>query len=332
MAQEVRLRNLPEDRVRADDFALVEVDMPRPGPGEVLVRNLWMSLDPYMRLVIAPQEGFVAGRQVGDMLEGAAIGVVEQSDVPAMPVGTVVRSNMGWRSHFAAPADLVEPVEPGAAPISWHLGLLGLTGITAWMGIEQVLKPQPGEIVLVSGASGAVGSIAVQLAKLRGARVLAVCGSDSKAAFLRDALGADAVMNYKTTSIDAFLAAEAPQGVDCFFDNVGGATLDTVLSHMKPYGRVAICGAISQYETVNYRAGPSNFFAVLEKSLTLQGFNAFFLPPDEAGEVVRKLEALASDGRIKVSETIVEGLENAGAAFAGLFSGQHQGKVVVQIS
>ena len=125
---------------------------------------------------------------------------------------------------------------------------------------------------------------------------------------------------------------EAPQGVDCFFDNVGGATLDTVLSHMKPHGRVAICGSISQYETGNYRAGPSNFFALLEKSLTLQGFNAFLVPPDEADEVVRKLEALASGGRIKVSETIVEGLENAAAAFAGLFSGQHRGKVIVQIS
>lgn len=332
MAQEVRLRKLPDGRVVADDFVLVEVDMPRPAPGEVLVRNAWMSLDPYMRLVIAPEESFIAGKRPGDMLEGAAIGVVEQSDCPAMPVGTLVRSNMGWRSHFAAPVDTLEPIEPGTAPLSWHLGLLGLTGITAWMGIEQVLKPQPGEIVLISGASGAVGSIAVQLAKLRGARVLAICGSDSKAASLRDELGADAVMNYKTTSIDAFLAAEAPQGVDCFFDNVGGATLDAVLSHMKPYGRVAICGSISQYETGNYRAGPSNFFAVLEKSLTLQGFNAFLVPRDEWREVARKLQVLASEGRIKVSETIVEGLENAGAAFAGLFSGQHQGKVVVQIS
>lgn len=295
------------------------------------MRNQWMSLDPYMRLVLAPQEGFVASKQPGDMLEGAAIGVVEQSDDPALPVGAVVRSNLGWRSHFAAAPAMLSQVQPGSAPLSWHLGLLGLTGITAWVGIEQVLQPKAGEVVLVSGASGAVGSIAVQLARLKGARVLATCGSDEKAARLRDELGVDAVMNYRTTSLAEFLAGAAPEGIDCYFDNVGGDMLDGVLGFMKPHGRVGLCGAISQYETENYRAGPRDFFAVIEKSLRLEGFNAFLIPESESAGIVEKLEALALAGSIKIFETVVDGLENVAAAFAGIFSGEHQGKVVVRI-
>jgi NADPH-dependent curcumin reductase CurA len=331
MAQEVRLRRLPGDRVRADDFVVVEAPAPRPAPGEVLVRNQWMSIDPYMRLILSSQEGFVGQKQPGDMLEGAAIGVVEQSADPAFPVGAIVRSNFGWRSHFAASPELLSPIPSGSVPLSWHLGLLGLTGITAWVGINEVLQPKAGEVVLVSGGSGAVGSLAVQLAKLNGARVLATCGSNEKAARLRQDHGVDAVMNYRTGSLADFLAAEAPEGVDCYFDNVGGEMLDCVLDFMKPHGRVGLCGAMSQYETANYRTGPRNFFAVIEKSLRLQGFNAFLVPGEESAGIVRQLEALALAGSIKVLETVVHGLENVPKAFEGLFSGEHQGKVVIEI-
>lgn len=330
-AQEIRLRRQPKGHVVAGDFALTDVTLPALGTGDVLVRNTWMSVDPYMRLVLTGQEGFVPQKRPGDTMDGAAVGVVEQSNDPAFPVGTAVTSMMGWRSHFISDGSGLTRLPASDVPPSWHLGLLGLTGVTAWLGIERVLQPQAGETVLVSGASGAVGSVAVQLAKRRGARVLATCGADDKAQWLLDAVGADAVVNYRTTALTGFIAREAPGGVDCYFDNVGGDMLEQAFGFMKPYGRIGLCGAISQYERDDYRRGPANFFAAIEKSLTMRGFNAFLLTPEENAEAVQALSTMATQGELSAFETVIEGLDRAGEAFARLFDGGLPGKVVVKI-
>lgn len=329
-AHQVQLCRQPDGHVHADDFQLVAVSLPSLGPGEILVRNEWMSLDPYMRLGLGDQEGFLAPVKPGDVMNGTAIGIVEESRNRDISPGTRVLSQMGWRSRFIAAGDTVSTIDADG-PAHWHLGILGLTGVTAYLGIEKVLEPEPGETVFISGASGAVGSVAVQLAKMRGARVLGTCSSPGKASWLLGEAGIDAIVDYKKEPIEEFLQREAPDGIDCYFDNVGGAMLECLLRTMKPYGRIGLCGAISQYETKDYRRGPADFFSVIEKSLTLRGFNAFLLTSTETAEIVGRLKTLAADNRLKPCETVVEGLDRAAEAFAGLFDGGYVGKVIVKI-
>ncbi len=332
IARQVQLCRQPQGHIRADDFELVETPLPALGAGDVLVRNTWMSVDPYMRLVLTGQDGFVPQKRPGEVMDGAAVGIVEQSGDPAFPVGTLVLSANGWRSHFVAKGDALTALPDTDAPPQWYLGVLGLTGITAWLGIEKVLLPAAGETILISGASGAVGSIAVQLAKQRGAKVLATCGSDTKARWLREDVGADAVFNYRTGgALSDFVREAAPDGLDCYFDNVGGSMLESAFDLMKSYGRIGLCGAISQYETGDYRRGPANFFIAIEKSLRLEGFNAFLLTPQENADIARDLADRAQSGAIRPFETVVDGLDQAAAAFAALFEGGYPGKVVVSI-
>lgn len=328
--RQVQLFRQPEGQIRGSDFRLVESALPEPAPDDIVVRNEWMSVDPYMRLGLGDRKGFLAPLQPGDVMQGAAIGIVERSPHPAIPQGSRVLSNMGWRSRFIAQPDQLTSVSSDVPP-HWHLGILGLTGVTAYLGVEEVLAPQAGETVFISGASGAVGSIAVQLAKLRGARVLGTCSSPEKASWLLQEAGIDAVSDYRRETTEAFLTREAPDSVDCYFDNVGGPILECLLGKMKPYGRIALCGAISQYEGGDYWRGPAEFFSVIEKSLSLRGFNAFLLTPQENAEIVEWLKVRAMDGRIRPFETIIDGLDKAADAFAGLFNGGYLGKVIVQI-
>lgn len=330
VTRQVQLSSQPQGQIRATDFDLVDSNLPEGRSNDIVVRNEWMSVDPYMRLGLGDQKGFLAPLQPGDVMQGAAIGVVEQSRDPAFPEGSHVLSNMGWRSRFLAQPEQLAPVSSDI-PLHWHLGILGLTGVTAYLGIEEVLAPRAGETMFISGASGAVGSIAVQLAKLRGARVIGTCSSPEKAAWLLQEAGIDAVSDYRQETTEAFLDREAPDGVDCYFDNVGGPILECLLGRMKPYGRVALCGAMSQYEAGDYRRGPADFFSVIEKSLTLRGFNAFLLSHDENAKIVEWLKAKAIDRKIKPFETIIDGLDKAASAFAGLFQGGYLGKVIVKI-
>ncbi len=331
VARQVRLRQRPQGQVRAEDFEVAEVTLPPLGDGDILVRNEWMSIDPYMRLVLTGQEGFAPQKQPGDAMDGTAIGTVVESRDPAFAPGSHVLSAQGWRSHFVAKAEELAPVASNGIPLHWHLGVLGLTGVTAYLGIERVLEPQAGETVLVSGASGAVGSVAVQLAKLRGARVLGTCSSPEKAAWLLDVAGIDAVGNYEAEPLDDFLRREAPSGIDCYFDNVGGAMLETVLQAIKPQGRIGVCGAMSQYESGEYRHGPANFFAVIEKSLTVRGFNAFLLTTEENSRIVEWLAKRFAEGQLVPCETIIAGLEHAPEAFEKLFGSGYVGKALIKI-
>lgn len=276
-----------------------------------------------------PAEG---GLKAGDIPPGAAVGIVEESRHRDFPVGTRVLSDLGWRSGFvAAPAEaslFVLNDSIGAPEL--HLGILGLTGITAWRGIEDVLAPVEGETVFITGAAGAVGTVACQLAKSRGARVLASAGSQEKVAWLVDELGVDAVVNHRRQSIVAFLDEAAPGGIDSYFDNVGGAVLDAVLTRMKVGGRIALCGAMSLYEQ-SHLAGPTNFFTVLERSLRLEGFSAFTLSVSRRAAIVSRLNELIVAGTLIPHQTVVTGLSAAPEALATMFRSGHLGKLLVRL-
>lgn len=331
-AQEVQLARQPGDHIRSDDFRVVAVDLAELADGQVLVRNDWMTVEPYMRLALTSQQGLHPARRPGETMDGAALGTVVQSRARNLPEGTMVRSQMGWRTAFVADADTLSPLPASDnVPPSWHLGLLGMTGLTAFAGIERVLQPQADETILVSGAAGAVGSIACQLAQLRGARVLGMASTAEKLSWLTDSIGIDAAFNYRTENITEFLSREAPDGVDCYFDNVGGPILDAMLGLMRPNGRVGLCGAMAQYETGNYRRGPANFFAIIERGLTLRGFNVGQYAT-EAPAIIDWLAEQALAGRIRVEEQIVNGIEAAPQAFVSLFGAGAIGKVLVRLT
>lgn len=328
-AREVRLARWPQQRLAAEDFELVGADLPALADGLVLVENICLSVDPYMRLPLTPMHGVHVPMRVGDTMGGAALGIVTESRHAAFPVGThVVHPTKGWRDAYVDDGARLSPIDPADGPLSWHLGVLGMTGITAFAGLELVLDPQPGESVFVSGAAGAVGSIACQLAKRRGCRVLGSAGSPDKLRWLTDELEVDAVVDYRRDDVGAFLARQCPDGLDAYFDNVGGKTLETVLDRMRNRGRVALCGAIAQYDDANYRAGPANFFAVIEKGLVLEGINVM-LYADRSAEIVARLAALAGQGALVVRETRVEGLDNMVSAFLAMLGGDNTGKMVV---
>lgn len=329
-AREIRLARMPGDHVSADDFVVTDATLPPLQDGDVLVRNTWMSVDPYMRLPLTGRKGVRPGLAVGDGMFGAAVGIVEESRSGTLPVDSLVLSQKGWRDRFVAQASDLQALPISEISPSWYLGVLGLSGMTAYPGIEEVLHPVAGETLFVSAAAGAVGSLACQLAKRRGARVLGSAGSDDKVAWLKDELGLDGAVNYRRQDVGAFLKAECPGGLDCYFDNVGGATLDAVLGAMRPGGRIGLCGAISQYNDENYRAGPADFFTIIEKGLVVTGFNAGLAAP-RGPEIAAALIALLQSGELRWKETIVEGLENAPAAFASLFEGENVGKLIVRI-
>ena len=330
-ARMVVLARRPGADISVDDFAVEERPLPEPGEGQVQVRNRYISVDPYMRLALSDRNGVSAAKPVGDAMTGGAVGIVEASRAPALPVGTMVTSQFGWRDRFVADAAAVQPVAADVERPSWYLGLLGLTGLTAYAGIEYILEPKAGETVFVSGAAGAVGSVAAQLAKRRGCRVIATAGTDEKVAWLKDVLHLDAVANYATTDLTAFLAKQCPGGIDYYFDNVGGPTLDAAITAMKPKGRIVVCGAISQYNTPNYCAGPGEFFKISEKGITIVGLNVgmwFDRGKEAFGDLARRLAA----GELVWEETVVDGLDNAPHAFVSLFAGQNRGKMIVAIN
>jgi NADPH-dependent curcumin reductase CurA len=299
---------------------------------DVLVRNVWMSIDPNMRIRLAATANASAALKPGDVMTGGAVGIVEQTRSPSLPAGTLVFSQFGWRERFVAPAGKVRPLEKSQESPRLYLGILGMPGIAAYAGIEIVLQPRAGEIVLVSGAAGAVGMIACQLAKARGARVLGTAGSQPKLAWLRE-IGVDAALNYRTDSIAEFLKREAPGGLDVYFDNVGGTTLDAALVAMKRLGRIGACGAISQYESEDYRRGPAQFFRIVEKSLHVQGF-AWSDFAGSAQSIVGDLRARLASGAIKWREHELRGLESAPSALVSLYDGSNVGvgKLIVRLS
>ena len=312
-----------------ENFALVEVDVPALADGEVLVRNTHMSVDPYMRGRMNAGPSYAAPFEVGEVMYGGAVGVVEQSRDASLPVGTHVLSNLGWREYAGAPAKTLRKVDTSIAPAPAYLGVLGMPAFTAWVGLFVIDDVKAGEIVLISSAAGAVGSVAGQLAKRRGAHVIGTTRSQENADILREKLHFDEVIVLREGEIAAQLHAAAPDGIDFFFENVGGELLEAALTSLRSFGRISVCGMIANYN--HPVPGPRNLYLVTPKRLKMQGFIVSDHNKRFEDFVCDVAPAVAS-GEITGLETIVNGLENAPDALLSLFApGAHVGKLIVTI-
>ena len=331
ISKEVRLKARPVGTPKESDFEVASAEARQPGDGEVLVRNIWMSVDPYMRGRMMDRESYVPPFQIGKALEGGAIGQVVASNSAKLKVGTYVNHMLGWREYATAPAAGFSPVDPSLGPIEAFLGTLGMPGMTAWAGLFKVADLKDGETVFVSAASGAVGSVVCQLAKAHGCYVVGSAGSDEKCKWLEEVAGIDKAINYKTCGDLTKAVKDAfPKGIDVYFENVGGKHLEAAIESMRPNGRAALCGMIEQYNDTSPRPGPTNLIQIVGKSLRLQGFivlNYFQHLPEFFAEMGPLIKA----GKMKWEETVEDGIENAPKAFLKLFSGGNFGKMLVKI-
>lgn len=320
MSREVVLAARPQGEPKESDFEVRESPSVEPGDGQVLVRNVFVSVDPYMRGRMSGVRTYVDPYEVGGPIAGGAVGRVVASRHDGFAEGDWVLSMLGWREEGVADGDTLRKLDPDIAPPSAALGVLGMPGMTAWYGLVHVGRVQEGETLYVSGAAGAVGSAAVQIAKLKGLRVIGSAGSPDKVEWLRS-LGAEA-FDYREASLD--------EDVDVYFDNVGGAQLERALSKLKPFGRVIACGAISHYNDERPEPGPRNLSLVVTKRLRVEGFivSDHF---DRFGEFLAEVGPWVRDGKIESRETILEGIERVPAAFAGLFTGANTGKMLVRL-
>jgi NADPH-dependent curcumin reductase CurA len=329
-SREVQLAARPVGEPKPTDFKLVEVDVPDPGRGELLVRNAFISVDPYMRGRMNDVRSYVPPFELDAPMRGGAVGRVVKSGDERFSEGQWVLHQLGWRELALVPADEAQPIDTDLAPASAYLGVLGMPGLTAYVGLLDIAGPRDGEAVFVSGAAGAVGSLAGQLAKVRGCRVVGSAGSDEKVAYLKDELGFDAAFNYKDGLVRTLLAQAAPDGIDVYFDNVGGDHLEAALLALRMYGRVTLCGAISMYNATELPPGPRSLPRAVGQRLTLRGFivSDHF---DRMPAFHEEVGALLREGRIRYRETVVQRLEHAPDAFIGLLHGENLGKMVVQL-
>lgn len=318
---------VPDD----DTFDLRTVELGDPGAGELLVKIRYLSVDPYMRGRMDAGESYAEPWAVDEPLEGAAVGEVVDETGTEFSAGDTVVGNMSWSEYHLADADGLQRIETGALPVSTALGVLGMPGRTAYFGTREVLEPRAGDTVVVSAAAGAVGSVVGQLAKLQGARVVGFAGSDEKCEVVEEAFGFDACINYKATDdyVEA-LAEAAPEGVDGYFDNVGGPITDAVFAHLNVDARVAVCGQIALYNAEEQPTGPRKLGKLIETRARVQGLLVGdFAPRFE--EATADLAEWVAAGDIEYRESVVEGIENAPDAFLGLFEGENIGKQVVQV-
>lgn len=329
-SRQVHLVSRPQGEPTLDDFELVEVEVAAPAEGEVVVANRFISVDPYMRGRMRDRKSYVPPFELDQPMEGGAVGEVMASNASDVKVGDMVVHNKGWREVGVVPASQTQPAATEVA-LSANLGVIGMTGLTAYVGLLHIAAMQAGDVVFVSGAAGAVGSVAGQIATITAAsRVIGSAGSDEKVDFLMQELGFDAAFNYRSAPVTEQLRTAAPGGIDVYFDNVGGDHLQAAIEVLNPHGRVALCGAISQYNATAPTPGPNNLALAVGKRLTLKGFIV-----SDHGSVRADFQRQASqwldEGTLRHDETIVEGIDNAPQAFIGLLDGSNTGKMVVQI-
>eukprot|EP00162_Nutomonas_longa_P008062 comp18235_c0_seq2/m.32236 comp18235_c0_seq2/g.32236 ORF comp18235_c0_seq2/g.32236 comp18235_c0_seq2/m.32236 type:complete len:383 (-) comp18235_c0_seq2:91-1239(-) len=330
---EIRLKERPTEYPTNKTFEFVNADVSgNIKDGEVIVRNIYLSLDPAMRGWMNDRKSYIPPVALGDVMRGGCVGEVVVSQNPKFPAGSMVVGMTGWQRYAVSDGKNLSHVVPGV-PLPSLLGVVGMTGLTAYFGLLDIGQPKEGETVLVSAAAGAVGSIVGQIAKLKGCKVVGIAGSDEKCEFIKKEYGFDAAINYKSNegSMRKAIRIACPNGVDIFFDNVGGETLDAALANINVGARIPLCGAISQYNTAGAWAGPANYHFLLTQRARMEGFIVF----DFAKRYKPALTDLAGwflSGKIKAHEDVVDGLENAPAALLKLFQGTNRGKLLVRIA
>jgi NADPH-dependent curcumin reductase len=323
------LKQRPAGTPSADNFDLRDDLVPEPGPGEVVTRTIWLSIDPYMRGRLREQQTYAVAIQVGEVMTGETVGEVIASADPNFAPGDVVVGARGWQTHCLAPGERLVTLDRTAAKLSAYLGVLGMPGATAYRGITEICQPRKGETVVVSAASGAVGSVAGQLAKRAGARVVGIAGGPEKCLFVQETLGFDDCVDHRSMNLRRELAASCPKGIDAYFENVGGAVQAAVFDLLNPFARVAMCGMVSQYNEADFPPGPNLGF-VVGKRVLVQGFIVSDKP-----EKLAEWRALAApwvaDGSLAYREDVHEGLEQAPDALAGILGGANFGKLLIRV-
>ncbi|MCX6590281.1 MAG: NADP-dependent oxidoreductase [Acidobacteria bacterium] len=328
----VLLASRPVGMPTPENFTITADALETMTAGDVLVQVLYLSLDPYMRGRMSDAKSYAEPFKVGAVLGGGTIGRVVRSNSEKFREGDIVEGQCGWQQYALVPAATLRKVDPRLAPITTALGILGMPGMTAYFGLLDLCKPKAGETVVVSGAAGAVGSYVGQIAKLKGCRVVGIAGTDEKCRLLVEEFGFDAAYNYKTTTDhSAKLKELCPSGIDCYFDNVGGVISDAVFSRMNTFGRVSICGQISQYNNTKVEIGPRLLSTILVKQLKVEGFIVirYF---ERAREFYTDMSQWLREGKLKYRDTVVDGIENAPQAFIGLLQGENTGKMLVKVA
>jgi NADPH-dependent curcumin reductase len=325
----VVLKRRPHGEPRPDDFELVQEPMPEPGPGQVLTRTIWLSIDPYMRGRLNAAKSYATPVAIGGVMEGETIGEVIASNAPNLTAGDVVVGTRGWQSHTVVDATRLVKLDRHGPPLSTYLGVLGMPGTTAYSGMKDIGEPKPGETVVISAASGAVGSVAGQLAKRAGARVIGIAGGPEKCLFVQETLRFDECIDHHVSDLKSALEQACPKGIDVYFENVGGDVQTAVFQLLNPFARVVMCGMVAEYNNTSQRPGP-NLMSVVRNRVRIQG-----LIVSDKPERFAEWRALAGpwvrEGSLKYREDVVEGLENAPAALVGILGGRNFGKLLVRV-
>jgi NADPH:quinone reductase len=330
--RQIVLANRPKGMPDEETFHFIEQDTKELEEGEVLLRTLYVSVDPYMRGRMQDAESYIEPFQLGKVIEGGSIGEVIESKSENYQQGDIAIGMFGWQTHYVAKEKEIRKIDPSLAPITTHLGILGMTGLTAYFGLLDIGKPKEGETVVVSGAAGAVGSVVGQIAKIKGARVVGIAGSEDKISFLKDQLQFDEAVNYKTAAdLKEAIGQACPDGVDVYFDNVGGEVSDAVLTKLNRYARIPVCGAISSYNLESVDLGPRVQTTLIKKSALMQGFTVGNFS-NRFQEGATQLGKWLQEGKLKYQETIHEGFENIPNAFLDLFKGNNTGKLLVKVA
>jgi len=329
------MKSRPVGRPEQSDFALMEEAVPEPGDGGVLLQTLYLSLDPYMRGRMSDAKSYAAPLEIGDPITGGTVSVVEQSNNADFAVGDIVLSHVGWQDYAVSDGRGLRKIDPSLAPISTAVGVLGMPGFTAYVGLLLHGRPQAGETVVVAAASGAVGAAVGQIAKIKGCRAVGIAGGPEKCAYVTEELGFDACLDHRAPGLPERLAEACPGGIDVYFENVAGPVFDAVMPLLNPFSRIPVCGLISQYNATELPPGPNllpMFMGmVLRRKISVRGFiqgDHLDLMPD----FIRDMPEWIRQGRLKYREDVVDGLENAVEAFQGLLEGRNFGKLVIRVS
>lgn len=334
-ARRIVLASRPVGEPKPNDFRLEEVAVPQPGPGQVLLRTQWLSLDPYMRGRMSDAPSYAKPVGIGEVMEGGTVSEVVASRNDRFTAGDIVVGRTGWQTHALSDGAGLRKLDPALAPISTALGVLGMPGMTAYCGLLEIGKPQAGETVVVAAASGAVGSVVGQIAKIKGARAVGIAGGADKCRYVKDELSFDDCLDHRAPDFAARLKAACTKGIDVYFENVGGAVFDAVLPLLNPFSRIPVCGLIAQYNATELPPGPDRLPLLMRNVLTKRLAIRGFIVSDFAalqGDFLRDVSQWLKEGRIKYREDIVKGLENAPATLIGLLKGKNFGKQLVRVA